>query len=183
MKIGEYKHSKETLEKLRISHLGKKQSADTIEKRVSKFRGVNHWAYTGEKKCLDCGKKRYRYSVRCRKCSDRFRVGENHHSWKGGYENHLSHNKRRRVTKLGNGGFHTAIEWVELKKKYEYMCLCCKKYEPDVILTEDHIIPLSKGGTDYISNIQPLCKKCNSKKYSKTIDYRTMPAMASLSVR
>lgn len=75
-----------------------------------------------------------------------------------------SHNKRRRARKRGAEGFHTLGEWELLKKQYGYKCPHCEEKEPKIKLTEDHIIPLIKGGSDYIENIQPLCKSCNCKK-------------------
>ncbi len=61
-------------------------------------------------------------------------------------------------------GSHTKKEWEELKNKFHHKCAICKE---DKILERDHIIPLSKGGSSYIENIQPLCKSCNSKKHVK----------------
>lgn len=75
--------------------------------------------------------------------------------------------KRLRVLSLS----HTFGEWELLKKQYGYTCPCCKKSEPEIKLTEDHIIPLSKGGTDIIENIQPLCLKCNMHKHTNTRKY------------
>jgi 5-methylcytosine-specific restriction endonuclease McrA len=75
-----------------------------------------------------------------------------------------------RVRLLGTGDRFTILEWNELREKYNNSCLCCGA--TDIPLAADHITPISKGGLNIISNIQPLCKKCNSSKRDKTIDYR-----------
>lgn len=87
------------------------------------------------------------------------------------YDRKLYLNNRRRARKNNAEGSHTQDEWEELKKQYNYMCLCCKRKEPEIKLTEDHVIPLSLSGSDFIDNIQPLCKSCNSIKNKKELRY------------
>lgn len=89
-----------------------------------------------------------------------------------GYLSWINNKRNRVINRIKSElGSHTYNDWECLKEKYNYTCPCCHKTEPDIKLTEDHIIPLSSGGSDLIENIQPLCQSCNSKKQTKTIKY------------
>lgn len=76
----------------------------------------------------------------------------------------------RRARKRSASGTYTVAEWEELCAKYGNHCLACGR--DDVPLTVDHVIPLSQGGANDISNLQPLCLSCNCSKNTRTIDYR-----------
>lgn len=184
------KHSKEVIEKMRVAHLGQNKGGKlSLEHRQKLSK-----AHLGKPSPLK-GKKTKPHSAEWRKMmSERFRgeknpfYGRKHtkeaiekivkthkgkpsKKWKGGYENTLFLNRQRRVRKIGNGGLHTLGEWSMLKAQYNWTCPCCRKSEPSITLSLDHIVPLSKGGSDNIENIQPLCRSCNSKKHNKTIKY------------
>lgn len=76
---------------------------------------------------------------------------------------------KRRTAKTKAGGAYTSSQWIALCDKYGNKCLRCNKRKK---LTPDHVIPVSKGGTSWIENIQPLCLPCNLHKGAKTTDYR-----------
>lgn len=83
--------------------------------------------------------------------------GENkqvyHRNYCKSHPENISHLKAKRYAReRGAEGSHTFIEWQTLKLSYCYKCAICGEKKP---LTKDHIIPLSKGGSDYIENIQP----------------------------
>lgn len=78
---------------------------------------------------------------------------------------------RRRAAKAGVNGSYTAEEFEALCEQYDNRCLRCG--QDDIELTADHVIPLSEGGSNDISNIQPLCLDCNMSKGTKSTDYRT----------
>ena len=76
----------------------------------------------------------------------------------------------RRARKVKALGRFSGKEWSDLCEKYQHYCIAC--FRINVPLVPDHIVPLSCGGSNHVSNIQPLCGSCNSRKLKKTIDYR-----------
>ena len=79
---------------------------------------------------------------------------------------------RRRARLAENGGSYTPAEWNAIKHAQNYTCLACGRSEPHITLTVDHVVPISKGGTNATDNIQGLCVDCNNHKRTRTIDYR-----------
>ena len=72
--------------------------------------------------------------------------------------------QRVRVARLNGAklvGCHSLKEWIDLLKQSHGRCKRCGS---DRDITKDHIIPISKGGSNSIENIQPLCRRCNSRK-------------------
>jgi len=74
------------------------------------------------------------------------------------------HNRRARLK--ASGGSHTPEQIKAMAGLQRHKCPNCKTsikngYEVD------HIVPISKGGSSDISNIQLLCKRCNRRKHTK----------------
>jgi len=161
MPKGVYKHhkgrklSEETKEKMSKAKIGQERSIETRLKISKSMSGENCHRWKG-----GISKDRKNYQKEFNK-----KWTENNRE----YKNFL--NLRREVRRKKAEGSHTFGEWELLKKQYGYKCPACKKLEPEIKLTEDHIVPLIKGGSDYIENIQPLCRSCNCKKHTKIIKY------------
>lgn len=77
----------------------------------------------------------------------------------------------RRAVKKGSSGTFTPDEFEALCHAVGDRCMRCGA---QVRLAADHVVPLCKGGSNGIDNIQPLCKPCNSKKHDNSWDFRVV---------
>jgi 5-methylcytosine-specific restriction endonuclease McrA len=84
-------------------------------------------------------------------------------------KNKLAKSKRRAML-AQNGGSHTWTEWERLVVLCKSQCCKCGLAGTADSLTRDHVIPISKGGSDSILNIQPLCWPCNNSKNAHNSD-------------
>jgi hypothetical protein len=76
--------------------------------------------------------------------------------------------KKWRAARKGAEGSFTFAEWEEVVDRQGGRCanpFCAK----DCNLTIDHVTPLVRGGSNWISNIQGLCGPCNSSKNKRTM--------------
>jgi 5-methylcytosine-specific restriction endonuclease McrA len=74
---------------------------------------------------------------------------------------------RRRSRELAAEGSFTTQEWLALLETHGYRCTYCGVGGP---LEPDHRISLARGGTNYIENILPACRRCNTRKRLLTED-------------
>ena len=136
------------------------------------------------KQCRECGvelvagnnwyshdaKGNRRTCIPCRKayqCQWRKDNPDYHHQWhKANPDKHHESRRRRRALKLSAPVNDFAdTQWQAVLDHYGHKCAYCGATED---LTQDHIIPLSRGGWHTISNIAPACRSCNSRKGTRT---------------
>jgi len=72
----------------------------------------------------------------------------------------------------------TAAQWEEIKNAYGHRCAYCHRKMKR--LTQDHITPVSKGGSHTLANVVPACQSCNSKKHAKAPLVPVQPLLLTL---
>lgn len=130
------------------------------------------WKQANRRRHREHGRKWIKENPEKRREADR----KSNRKWKQeNPEHHTALENKRRTRKTEAGGSYTVSEWKALKRQYDNRCACCGKKDK---LTADHVVPVSRGGSSDISNIQPLCKSCNSSKGNRhSTDYRTKPGL------
>ncbi|CAM3167498.1 hypothetical protein DESA109040_00615 [Deinococcus saxicola] len=83
--------------------------------------------------------------------------------------------RRRRARMLAAEGSHTAAEWQAKILEYGGRCRWCQQ-AINGTPHADHVIPISRGGSDDISNIVPSCETCNKRKGAKLPDEWPAPS-------
>lgn len=81
-------------------------------------------------------------------------------------EKRLAAHHKRRALKRGSGGSHTAADVAAIRKAQKDSCAYCRvKLRGGGHI--DHIVALSKGGSNDKTNIQITCGACNLRKHTR----------------
>ena len=190
-----YKQTKEHISKIMGKNNGSWKAGIKVTDIVKRYKnGESSYAIAKDENCSNMTilRRLKKNNVKIRE--GKWEKGKNHPNWKDGIKvnnvkvyqarkskewkkknpEKVAHNNFLRGKRLREAeGSFTLGEWELLKKQYGYLCPDCGRKEPFnqhyIWLTRDHIIPLIKGGSNYIENIQPLCFECNSRKNTKVV--------------
>jgi 5-methylcytosine-specific restriction endonuclease McrA len=95
-------------------------------------------------------------------------VANSHRAWERAHPEIVAAAKRRRrAMKRGAAGSFSAAEFKAVCERYGWTCAYCGTALTRQTVTADHAVPLSRGGSGWIDNIVPACRRCNSRKGTK----------------
>jgi 5-methylcytosine-specific restriction endonuclease McrA len=142
----------------------KECTACGLDKEASEF-------YAGRGKCKECQKeyiKQWQRDNRQRVSANTAKSRKNTTKWRESNNRYL-HKRRSLVAESLPTGYRQAV-----LNFYGAQCAKCGSADR---LEMDHVVPLTLGGSNTLSNIQVLCKPCNaSKKNRSCADYRATSA-------
>lgn len=77
--------------------------------------------------------------------------------------------------RAGRTGYVSPEAWLAICAEHDNRCAYCLQRAP---LTQDHFLPISRGGLHQIENIVPACQSCNSRKHNRLV-FDFVPQMVS----
>lgn len=154
-----------------------------VEKIRQRKRSLNYYyahkdiCYLRNKEQYDKNRVRYGEVRRLWKEKNAEQEKASDRAWRQRNKERINAWTRNRVAKIRNAeGSHTAEEWAIVKEIFGHCCLKCgnpeDRSDPMKKLEADHVNPVNLGGSNWIANIQPLCRRCNISKNDQHIDYR-----------
>lgn len=94
-------------------------------------------------------------------------VKAKHRQWECDNPEKVTNQRKRRY---GTKGYCTKAQWEARLAFYGNRCYMCGidlSTLPQRQRTKDHVIPISRGGTDWPANLRPACQSCNSSKQNR----------------
>ena len=160
--------------------LVKRRGLETVEERRLRV------AATGVKPCAKCGREKpldqfprahassgFQLDIQswCRICHNAYHADRLRKKYREDPSPYLASEARRRSLKQQNGGTLNAGELQAVSDFYGNACLRCGAADKICL---DHVVPLAAGGRNDASNLQPLCRSCNSVKGARQAwDFRS----------
>lgn len=120
---------------------------DICDAEIGKKAQIHYWQIEGTRKKL------------CSKCNRKLENQEH----KKKFDNFFSDQKNSDLPEINNRRISKQTK-VEVWRRDKGMCVECGSNEN---LEFDHVIPVSRGGSNTTRNIQLLCERCNRRKSAK----------------